>query len=82
MRKLTPEEASGIVMLKKGRRSRLNIELAQLKAGEGLEIKKQADWVGKRPPYRLISRFAKQHGWKLEARRSPDETGWHVTRVE
>jgi hypothetical protein len=82
MRKLTPEEASEVVMLKKGRRTRLNIELSQLKAGEGIEIKKQTDWVGKRPPYRLISRFAKRHGWKIVATRAPDDMGWRVTRVE
>ena len=82
MRKLKPEEASQALMLKKGRRSRINIELSQLKPGEGIEIKKKNDWVGKRPPYQLISRFAKRHGWKLEARRAPDDGGWFVTRVE
>jgi len=82
MKKLTKEEVAGLPILKKGRRSRVNMQIAQLKPGEGAEIKKETDWIGKRPPYRLISRFAKRHGWKLLATRSPDDKGWIVVRVE
>ena len=81
MRKLSKEEADAMPILKKGRRTRLNIFLSQLKAGEILEVKK-TDWAGKRAPYQLINRFGKRHGWKLFARMLPDETGWLITRVE
>jgi len=80
MKKLSKEEVQGLPILKKGSRTRLNIMLSQLKAGEGLDIKKEIDWIGKRPPYQLISRFAKRHGWKLDATRSPDDSGWIVIR--
>ena len=82
MRILADEEAAGLPLFKKGRRTRLNVKISQLKPGQILEVKKVTDWIGKRPPYQLVNRFAKRHGWKLLASPSPDETGWLVKREE
>jgi len=52
-----------------------------LKPGEGLAIDRGADWIGKRPPYQLINRFAKKHNWNIDTGRSPDGKGWIAKRV-
>ena len=81
MKKLSKEEVDTLPLLKKGRHTRLSKELAMLKPGEGLQIEKGTDWIGKRPPYRLITRFAKKHKWNIDAGRSPDGKGWIAKRI-
>jgi hypothetical protein len=80
MKKLSAEEV-GKYFLSKGRKSRISQMLSTLNPGEGLIIEKEKDWVGKQPPYRIINRFAKRSGWKLDADRTPDEKGWVVKRI-
>lgn len=81
MKKLNKEDVDALPLLKKGRHTRLSKMLATLKQGEGLHIEKGKDWIGKRPPYRLITRFAKKHNWKIDTGRSPQEDGWIARRI-
>ena len=80
MKKLNSEEAKNQLAVK-GRSTRLAQHLATLGIGEALIIEKEKDWIGKRPPYRIINYFAKKTGWKLVAGRTTDGKGWIVKRV-
>jgi len=80
MKKLSKEEVSKYFFAK-GRKSRISQMLSTLDPGEGLLIEKEKDWQGKQPPYRIINRFAKRTGWKLDADRTPDDKAWVVKRI-
>ena len=82
MKIYTGEEAAKLPMLGKGRTTRVSATLAKLKKGDACKSEKGIDWVSKTPPYTLIKRFAKRHGWKLAAGRAPDKSGWIVKRLE
>lgn len=81
MKKLSKEESATLPLLKKGRYTRLYKMLATLEPGEALHIEKGKDWKSKRPPYQLITRFAKKHKWNVDAGRSPLEDGWIAKRL-
>ncbi len=80
MKKLNPEEAKQHIVVK-GRSTRLAQHLSMLSEGEALIIEKEKEWIGKRPPYRIINHFAKRTGWKLISGRTADGKGWIVKRV-
>ena len=82
MKKLTKEEAANRPVVKRGRRTRVHMHMLHLKPGEILIVDKGADWIGKNPPYRLVSRFAKKRGWKMTWGESLDEKSFEITRVE
>jgi hypothetical protein len=80
MKKLSKEEVKELPILKKGRYTRLHMQMLQLQPGEGLQVNRGEDWISKRPPYQLISRFAKKHKWKMTSGRSRDGKGWIIIR--
>ncbi|HLG34597.1 MAG TPA: hypothetical protein VI757_06910 [Bacteroidia bacterium] len=82
MKIIPKEEADAYPMLGQGRYTKVHIWLLKLKPGEKLIIVKGVDWISKSTPYKVARGVAKKYGWKLIARRSPDETGWVVKREE
>jgi hypothetical protein len=80
MRKLPPDEASGISPLGRGKHSWLYREMAQLKTGEGLFIEFK-DWKGKNAPYKVMRKTALKLNLTISYGRHPDDTGWVVKRL-
>jgi hypothetical protein len=80
MKKLNSEEAKQHVIVK-GRGTRLAQHLSTLTEGEALIIERGVDWVGKRPPYRIIHHFEKKTGWKFVTGRTSDGKGWIAKRI-
>lgn len=81
MKKLSAEEASGIVPLKHSRETLLSAMLKQLQVGEAI-VMEAKDWKTKGTPYRVANNIAKRQGWKFEQGRMPDGSGWVFKRVE
>ena len=81
MKKLTVEEASKLIPMKKGKHTWLYIELMQLKPGEGIIINR-ADWKTKTTPYKTIRGAEGVLKMTFEYGRMPDGSGWLVKRVK
>jgi hypothetical protein len=80
MKKLNAEEAKQHLIIK-GRSTRLTQHLSTLTVGEAIIIERGKDWVGKRPPYRIIHHFAEKTGWKFSMGRTVDNSGWIAKRL-
>jgi hypothetical protein len=73
-------EETAKMAVAKGRVSRIAAMLSQLQPGESLEIRRE-DWLGKRPPWRIVNYYAKKSGHLFDKGRLHDKSGWLVKRV-
>lgn len=80
MKKLSAEEASGIVPLTHSRETLLSAMLKQLQVGEAIVLEAK-DWKTKSAPYRVANNIAKRQGWRFEQGRMPDGSGWVFKRM-
>ena len=79
MKVLEKDEVPKILPVKPGRDSKLRLNLLQLEVGQTLFMGKE-EWKRKNPPYKVVAKIKKTHGYLFEYGLKSDDTGWLFRR--
>jgi hypothetical protein len=80
MQKIAKEDLPAILPTRGGRDTKLRVNLLQLAVGEGLFMTNE-EWKRKNPPYKIVARIKKTHGFRYEYGLKGDGSGWLFRRI-
>jgi hypothetical protein len=81
MKIIEKDKVPDILPVKGGRETLLRVMLLQVKVGEALEMGKE-EWLGKNPPYKIVAKVKKTHGFEFKYGKKADGSGWIFKRVK